>query len=203
LQEFEHRTPTIATGTQSRPSIKQEFSSTQSASTSLLPPENDVSDGCDTDDEEGDDDDSPDFNPRKKRRGEDGEIALRFTDKIWIRQLTPWADRHQVSTPALTALLGHLVEFGKGDPSNVTLSNWTVAKQHKEGRIDESLSAELEEFGNDILVHWDEVSVKLGKNQGNSDPKGKAKTKHLFVTTTCTKGEKKLGVLVVPNGKSK
>jgi hypothetical protein len=115
---------------------------------------------------------------------------LRFTDKIWIRQLTPWADRHQVSTPALTALLGHLVEFDKGDPSNVTLSNWTVAKQRKEGQIDESLSAELEEFGNDILVHWDEVSVKLGKNQGNSDPKGKAQTKHLFVTTTCSNGEK-------------
>jgi hypothetical protein len=128
---------------------------------------------------------------------------LRFTDKLWIQDLTSWADRYQVSNPAFTSLLGHLVEKGKGDPSKVTLSTWTVAKQRKMGQLGSALTAQLAEFGDDITVHWDEVRVTLGKNQGNRDPQGKAKTVHVFITTTCSKGEQKLGVVVAPNGTGK
>jgi hypothetical protein len=120
---------------------------------------------------------------------------------VWIEQLAPWADRYQVKAPAFTQLCGRILSIGKADPKKVTLSHWTVQKALDEARIGASLLVKLKEYGKNKCLHFDEVRVTLGRNQGNPD--GKTKTAHIAISVTGTDGEQKLGVAVSPNGRGK
>ena len=104
-------------------------------------------------------------------------------------------DRQLVSDRGMTQILGAVVRVGKGDPTEIILSESTVKDIRAQHRKNNNLVLQLSDFDDHITVGFDTKKLPLGKHQGD------CVAEHIVVTAQGISGSRTIGVLVIEDGK--